>query len=69
MTLLAEQLRQLDLMSLTRLTSSHQHQSTVINGQWSIVLAAHPPVLKTGFGRTDRTNAVGADPLILVFNR
>jgi hypothetical protein len=44
--LLAEPLRQLDLMSLTRLASSHQHQSTVIKGQWSIVLCRPSPDLE-----------------------
>ena len=36
--LLAEPLRQLDLMSLTRLVSSHQHQSTVVKEQLVAVL-------------------------------
>jgi len=42
----AEPLRQLDLMRLTRLVSSHQHQSTVIKGQWSVVLCHPSPDLR-----------------------
>ena len=41
--LLAEPLRQLDLMSLTRVVSSHQHQSTVVKEQLVAVLYRPSP--------------------------
>ena len=43
MMLLPEPLRELDLMKLTKLVSSHQHQSTVVKEQWSVALYRPSP--------------------------